>query len=252
MTDQPKGSATGVPPLEVDAAALGVRLRWAREERNLSLADVADQTRIRQAYLECIEQGRLEDLPGAVYAAGFLRTYAALLDVPLQDGEELTPPTASRPTVANQHLDFPQLPLQTSSSRLILVVAIGLIVILLAAWGVSQRAWLGDMLELVRSQPGESSAPATGQPLASPNPDTSQITVTAITEGWLQLRDAEQSLITTRLLQPGDVYSYPYSKGLNLTVSDPQAVNLSVAGQTRTIPGTPGQIARNIPLDADS
>jgi len=40
------------------------------------LSEIAVALRIRLAYLEAIEQGRFNDLPGATYAHGFLRTYS--------------------------------------------------------------------------------------------------------------------------------------------------------------------------------
>lgn len=37
---------------------LGAFLQQAREERNLSIADIADRTKIRQLYLTAIEKGK--------------------------------------------------------------------------------------------------------------------------------------------------------------------------------------------------
>ncbi len=55
---------------------VGQEIRERREERALSLEEVARATRIPKASLESIEAGRLDALPGEVYARGFLRTYA--------------------------------------------------------------------------------------------------------------------------------------------------------------------------------
>ena len=51
-------------------------LREARESLGVELRDVASMLRIRYPYLLAIETGRFEELPGAAYAAGFLRSYA--------------------------------------------------------------------------------------------------------------------------------------------------------------------------------
>ena len=61
-------------------------LREARLQYGLGLAIVSDHIRIRQAYLEAIEEGRFSDLPGSTYGAGFVRTYADYLGL---DSEEL-------------------------------------------------------------------------------------------------------------------------------------------------------------------
>lgn len=65
---------------------LGAFLQQAREVRNLSIADIADRTKIRQQYLTAIEQGERESLPDEVYLRGFLRSYAKALGI---DPEEV-------------------------------------------------------------------------------------------------------------------------------------------------------------------
>jgi cytoskeleton protein RodZ len=67
------------------AARLGAELRAARERHGWALPELSGSLRIRQAYLEAIEAGRMEDLPGPTYALGFVRTYAAALGMPADD-----------------------------------------------------------------------------------------------------------------------------------------------------------------------
>ena len=54
----------------------GAMLRQQREALGLDLTDVAAALRIKPAYLEALEAGRAGELPGAVYAIGFIRAYA--------------------------------------------------------------------------------------------------------------------------------------------------------------------------------
>ncbi len=58
---------------------LGDLLRGAREGKGLSLAKAEQGTRIRQRYLQALEEGDYAALPEPVYAKGFLRNYAAFL-----------------------------------------------------------------------------------------------------------------------------------------------------------------------------
>ncbi|MCL5677426.1 MAG: DUF4115 domain-containing protein [Firmicutes bacterium] len=58
---------------------LGGELRAARQQRGLTIADVQTETKIRSRYLEALEEGRMDILPGDVYAKGFLKTYAHFL-----------------------------------------------------------------------------------------------------------------------------------------------------------------------------
>jgi cytoskeleton protein RodZ len=61
--------------------AVGRLLRDQRESRSLSIEEVAKRLRIRPPYLEAIEQGRFDQLPGAAYIPAFLRAYAAHLEL---------------------------------------------------------------------------------------------------------------------------------------------------------------------------
>lgn len=71
--------APPVGALSTDASRTGADLRAARERLGWDLADLAAGLRIRQAYLQALEDGRTADLPGNAYAVGFLRTYASAL-----------------------------------------------------------------------------------------------------------------------------------------------------------------------------
>ncbi len=65
---------------------VGDELRMRRESMGKSINDIVDAVRIQYRYLEALEDGRLEDLPGTVYALGFVRTYAEYLGL---DGSEM-------------------------------------------------------------------------------------------------------------------------------------------------------------------
>src|SRR4051812_33463137 len=68
-TDPSRGSG-------VSGMSVSDMLRNRRMSLSYELSEIAVALRIRLAYLEAIEQGRFNDLPGATYAHGFLRTYA--------------------------------------------------------------------------------------------------------------------------------------------------------------------------------
>jgi cytoskeleton protein RodZ len=68
-----------------NAPRAGAVLQAARERLGWALADVAAMLRIRPSYLEALEAGRLHDLPGSVYAVGFLRSYATALGLDVEE-----------------------------------------------------------------------------------------------------------------------------------------------------------------------
>jgi len=72
------GASNMMHPVE-GADHVGAFLREARETTGRTVADVAENLRIRRVYLEAIEDGRFDELPGATYAVGFVRSYAAFL-----------------------------------------------------------------------------------------------------------------------------------------------------------------------------
>ncbi len=65
---------------------IGETLRKERENQKLSVQDVEKETSIRALYIEAIEQGEYDKLPGEVYAKGFIKNYANFLNL---DGEAL-------------------------------------------------------------------------------------------------------------------------------------------------------------------
>ncbi len=58
---------------------LGTRFRLARENKNISLRQAEQDTRIRRKYLQALEDEDLTSLPSAVYVKGFVRNYASYL-----------------------------------------------------------------------------------------------------------------------------------------------------------------------------
>jgi cytoskeletal protein RodZ len=55
-------------------------LAGVRKRRGISLQDIARTTRIGVSYLQAIEDGRIEKLPGEVYTKSYIRQYARAID----------------------------------------------------------------------------------------------------------------------------------------------------------------------------
>lgn len=58
------------------AESLGQKLRQAREEKDISISEVAEQTRISALYLESIENDDYRNLPGGIFNKGFVKSFA--------------------------------------------------------------------------------------------------------------------------------------------------------------------------------
>lgn len=153
---------------------IGSALRLVREFRGLSLADLAQETRIRHAYLSAIEEMRLEKLPSRPFTIGYIRAYATALGL---DGEAAVerfkietpaPETGLRaPVGVGQHGD-PRLTMVAVGAALI----IGAIVL----WNIAQRAISDDAppppsapASAVNQPTGAAAGPVTlGAPLPAP------------------------------------------------------------------------------------
>lgn len=81
-TDESDYADSDVVPLNPVGTApqsVGELLQTKRAEFGAELREAADYLNIRYAYLLAIEEGRVDDLPGAAYAMGFVRAYADYL-----------------------------------------------------------------------------------------------------------------------------------------------------------------------------
>ncbi len=121
---------------------IGSALRAAREFRGLNLQDVADATRIRQSYIEALEDLRLDELPSRPFTIGYVKSYAKLLGL---DGDaavarfKLDVPDDSEPLRAPVGVRHERDP------RLGLILALGVLVVgAIVLWNVAQRAIAKD------------------------------------------------------------------------------------------------------------
>ena len=135
-----------------DVNGVGALLQASRLKLGDDLRFVAETLHIRFIYLEAIEAGRFDDLPGAAYAIGFIRSYADYLGL---DSEEVVRryKTESAPQLGNPELVFP-VPIPESSIPGGAIIFVGVVVAILAygGWYVS-TAKDGFMAGLVSPVP---------------------------------------------------------------------------------------------------
>lgn len=82
LHDTPTPTPTPPPGLfTLDGEVNGQTIRRLREARKMSLAELAELTKIRKLYLSAIEEQDVENLPSGVYLRGFLTQIARVLRV---------------------------------------------------------------------------------------------------------------------------------------------------------------------------
>ena len=180
--------ATAMPEASASSTmSPGARLRAVREERGLSVGDVADVLRFSKRQIELLEADRYDELPGATLVRGFVRGYAKLLKI---DAEPLlgaltpeVPPTVLevRPPanmgVANKSVtETPgdsSVPWGLILAGIVIVSAVGLVLFFV------QKSGLGfdSLTTMFKSEPAPAGAaeqaapPPAAVPVATPGAD---------------------------------------------------------------------------------
>lgn len=156
--------ATDFPNLGCAMSEVGEQLRRSRQAQGMSLAQVADHTKLRADHLEALERGDFSVFPAPVYVRGTVRTYAQMLHLDLAPllarlDEELarSPEHANAVGLAGRRrtpLDALTYQLSKIDWRLAAWLGGGALVLLLGVAGV--RWWQGRAMEdpLRRLGPG--------------------------------------------------------------------------------------------------
>ena len=117
--------------------SLAERLSAARARKGVDMRRAERDTKIRARHLDALERGTPDDLPGAVYTAGFVRTYAAYLGLDPDDAldqwrHELGRPRRREPIAGPAAVALPRAQLTLSRS----MVWAALLTALVAAFAV--------------------------------------------------------------------------------------------------------------------
>lgn len=177
--DAASGQASG------EFHGVGSLLKASRLRIGEDLHDVAADLRIRYPYLEAIEAGRYQDLPGNTYAVGFIRAYAEHLGL---DGEEVL--RRYKAEIAGDHktlLSFPEpIPDTGMPGGVVVLIAVVLVGLVYGGWYIktSDTSFLTGQVapvpeELTTRQPEQTKvANETGGETVKTEPEAKPETVT--------------------------------------------------------------------------
>ena len=132
--------------------AFGSKLRMQRERQGISLASIAESTKIKLSLLDALERGEVSQWPRGLFRRAYLRDYAAAIGIPAEpliaeftrlfpeDGPPVSPAALAEATEPLR-LSFPSAaeagpvrwfqPLPAAVAELLVVAAIGLAIALL-------------------------------------------------------------------------------------------------------------------------
>ena len=239
---------------------IGAKLREARVQRGLDLAEVEAATKIQARFLRAIEDEDWDLLPDEFYARSFIRGYAAHLglDAAQAVAEPRGPVGSDAPAERLPRID-PAPPQEAHSVRrhrlsprlLAIVATVGLVAVVAALALSSPGGDSGGTSPQAGRSHGDrqhAAPPPSGAGGAARGAGSS-LTLTATAEVWVCLLDARgRALLDGQILTPG-AQAGPYrSGGFTLALGN-GAVAISVDGQPSSVPPTPSPIGFSIDRD---
>ena len=189
------------------ATGVGALLKASRLRIGDDLRHIANILKIRYVYLEAIEDGRFEDLPGHTYSMGFVRAYAEHLGL---DSDEVI--RRFKNQVVGDHpepsLDFPEpIPEMGIPGGAIIFIGILVAAVAYGAWYVntSKEGIIADLIAPVpkrmAEQPASSGKPKEPAPVVEakmePKPEKPVETPTETVTAPTQVPATERAGVTT-------------------------------------------------------
>ncbi len=239
---------------------LGEKLRQAREERGISISEVAEQTRISPHYLESIERDDYKPLPGGIFNRGFVKSYAKYVDI---DESEALADYASLIST-NQSTEEPSLKVyrpevltdDRSGSSMIPTIIIALVMLGLMTGGILfvLNYWKNQPAAGTQSAPANANANtatsnnnnAAGTPAGVPDMATLKVDFKALSEA-VSLSATVDGKFTNTLVAAGTSVPFEPKESLKLSYHRSKAnlVQLTINGKTITLPAQPGQAKKS-------
>jgi len=242
--------------VETDMPTVGERLRAAREEKGLSLEDVAAQTRIPQRHLESLETADWDKLPAPTYTTGFAKSYASAVGLDRTEiGEQLRAEIGgSRSPNAQAEVFEPADPARTMPKSLVFATIAAVIVLVLVMSWLNRRS-LDQSDEpsaapAVQTQAAKQPAAPASAPPAQAQVAQGPVVLTATAQAWVRVTDGGNTLFEATM-QPGQTYQVPATATAPLLrVGAPEAVRINVGTAVAPPVGPAGQVTSNVSLKA--
>jgi len=241
--------------IDATTSPAGERLRAAREEKGISLEELAAQTRIPLRHLQSLEQGDWARLPAPTYTMGFAKSYASAVGLDRNEiAEELRAEMGGqRPDSGNAEVFQPADPGRTMPKWLVLAAIGGIVVVVLMLSWLNERSLTDETPPA--SEVAATDAPQQGQPeqaAQAPQPQPAQangpVTLTATQEAWVQVKDNGKTLFEG-VMAPGQTYQVPPTATAPLLkAGKPEALRITVGSAVAPPVGPPGKVAANVSL----
>ena len=241
-------------PAEAEVPTVGERLRAAREQKGLSLEDVAAQTRIPQRHLASIERADWESLPTPTYTIGFAKSYAGVVGLDRTDiGDQLRAEMGGQRFTANAVETFePADPRRTMPKWLVIGTIVGLVVLVVLMSWLNNRSL--EQPDEVTNAPAAAVATPNGpsQPTQQAAPTLvagAAVVLAATAPVWLQVSEKGGATLYSGTLQAGQTYAVPATATAPvLKTGKPEALQIRVGNQVAPPVGPAAKHVSNVSL----
>ncbi|HEU4704737.1 MAG TPA: RodZ domain-containing protein [Sphingomicrobium sp.] len=234
---------------EPEVVSVGERLRLAREEKGLSLEDVAAQTRIPRRHLESLENSDWERLPAPTYTTGFAKSYASAVGLDRTEiYEQLRVEMGGvRPASQASEVFEPADPARTMPKWLVVGAILAVLVLVLAMSWLNERSFQGT--DEAVNEPAAAAAPVQADSApASASAAQGPVVLTANEQVWLQVKDG-QTILKEGLLEAGQSFEVPATASAPvLMTGKPEALRISVGTASAPPVGPAATTVRNVSL----
>jgi cytoskeletal protein RodZ len=232
-------------------ASFGEKLRHEREMRGITLREIADATKISVRFLQALEEGRLDVLPGGLFPRAFVKQYATFLGLDTASLLEQFAAVHGEPVVEHRRpAPLPERRPRITTGHVILAGIALLLVVLSLRRSATQPepharpaataavAAAPAVLASDRVYP----SPALDHAVAVNANDALVLTMTAQQECWVEVR-ADGTTVVNRVLAEGEsqtleargeiVLSVGNAGGLRIRLNDRPALPLGRSGEVR-------------------
>jgi len=241
-------------------ANFGASFKKARDSKGLSIAKIAEETRISSRFLEAIEHEDFHLLPGGIFNRGFIRTYAERVGLDpaaaLSEYEQLI--KTQEPEQQVVQFEEPS----SKGEKNFYPVVIGALALAIVIFYIVTRD-PGNTVQTRTSARVTASEPAPSTPLGSsveaapepePEPPAPAITVAlevqAVEQTWIKVI-TDNNPPQEALMEPGNLLRFSAETLLTLTVGNAAGVTLKLNDKQMKPLGRAGQV-REIVITPDN
>lgn len=242
--------------IQSNIPTVGERLRAAREAKDLSLDDVAAQTRIPLRHLTAIETADWDSLPAPTYTIGFAKSYASAVGLDRTEiGDQLRAEMGGQRFAANTAEVYEAADPARTMPKWLVLSAIAAVIVLVVVMTLLNRRSLETPEEPNTNAPAAvamapSQAPRPAAPAVPANAQ-GPVVLTATDAVWFEVRD-KGAMLYSGTLQPGQTWPVPATATAPvLKTGKPEALKISIGNTVAPPVGPPATTVSVSLLPAD-